>query len=224
MELPDLIVMARRLGGKANRREDSTYPEMLAGLSPDALRELGEEYLDRTRVQRKTDRPFFIDKMPNNFAHTGLIHLILPNAKIIDARRHPLGCCFSGFKQHFARGQAFSYDLADIGRYYADYVALMDHFDTMLPSRVHRVIYEQMIEDPEGQIRVLLDHCGLPFEAACLSFHENDRAVRTASSEQVRRPIFKDAVEHWQNFESNLGPLKQALGECLATYPDAPRI
>jgi tetratricopeptide (TPR) repeat protein len=224
MELPDLIVMARRLGGKANRRADSTYPEMLADLSPDTLRDLGEEYLERTRVQRKTDRPFFIDKMPNNFAHTGLIHLILPNARIIDARRHPLGCCFSGFKQHFARGQAFSYDLADIGRYYADYVALMDHFDTVLPGRVHRVIYEAMIEDPEGQIRALLDHCGLPFEAACLSFHENDRAVRTASSEQVRRPIFKDAVEHWQNFESNLDPLKQALGECLATYPSAPRI
>jgi tetratricopeptide (TPR) repeat protein len=224
MELPDLIVMARRLGGKANRREDSTYPEMLADLTPEALRELGDEYLERTRVQRKTDRPFFIDKMPNNFAHTGLIHLILPNAKIIDARRHPLGCCFSGFKQHFARGQAFSYDLTDIGRYYADYVALMDHFDTVLPGRVHRVIYEAMIEDPEAQIRALLDHCGLPFEAACLSFHENDRAVRTASSEQVRQPIFKSAVEHWQNFESNLGPLKQALGECLATYPNAPRI
>ncbi len=223
MELPDLIVMARRLGGKANRREDSTYPEMLADLSPDAPRELGEEYLDRTRVQRKTDRPFFIDKMPNNFAHTGLIHLILPNAKIIDARRHPLGCCFSGFKQHFARGQAFSYDLTDIGRYYADYVDLMDHFDTVLPGRVHRVIYEAMIEDPEGQIRALLDHCGLPFEAGCLSFHENDRAVRTASSEQVRQPIFKDAVEHWQNFESALDPLKQALGKCLSAYPAAPR-
>ncbi|HQR90004.1 MAG TPA: sulfotransferase, partial [Caulobacter sp.] len=224
MELPDLIVMARRLGGKANRRADSTYPEMLAELSPEALRELGEEYLERTRVQRKTDRPFFIDKMPNNFAHTGLIHLILPKAKIIDARRHPLGCCFSGFKQHFARGQAFSYDLTDIGRYYADYVALMDHFDTVLPGRVHRVIYEAMIADPEGQIRALLDHCGLPFEPACLSFHENDRAVRTASSEQVRQPIFKDAVEHWQNFESDLEPLKQALGQCLATYPYAPRI
>lgn len=224
MELPDLIVMARRLGGKAVRRADSTYPEMLADLSPEALRELGEEYLERTRVQRKTDRPFFIDKMPNNFAHTGLIHLILPNAKIIDARRHPLGCCFSGFKQHFARGQAFSYDLTDIGRYYADYVALMDHFDTVLPGRVHRVIYEAMIEDPEGQIRALLDHCGLPFEPGCLNFHENDRAVRTASSEQVRQPIFKTAVEHWQNFESDLGPLKQALGECLQTYPDPPRI
>jgi len=223
MELPDLIVMARRLGGKANRREESTYPEMLADLSPDALRALGEEYLERTRVQRKTDRPFFIDKMPNNFAHAGLIHLILPNAKIIDARRHPLGCCFSGFKQHFARGQAFSYDLTDIGRYYADYVDLMDHFDTVLPGRVHRVIYEAMIEDPEGQIRALLDHCGLPFEAGCLNFHENDRAVRTASSEQVRQPIFKDAVEHWQNFESALDPLKQALGKCLLTYPAAPR-
>jgi tetratricopeptide (TPR) repeat protein len=224
MELPDLIVMARRLGGKANRRADSSYPEMLADLSPEALRDLGEEYLERTRVQRKTDRPFFIDKMPNNFAHTGLIHLILPNAKIIDARRHPLGCCFSGFKQHFARGQAFSYDLTDIGRYYADYVALMAHFDAVLPSRVHRVIYEHMIENPEAQIRALLDHCGLPFEATCLSFHENDRAVRTASSEQVRQPIFKDGVEHWQNFESDLGRLKQALGECLASYPIAPRI
>lgn len=224
MELPDLIVMARRLGGKANRRAESTYPEMLADLSPKALRDLGEEYLERTRVQRKTDRPLFIDKMPNNFAHTGLIHLILPNAKIIDARRHPLGCCFSGFKQHFARGQAFSYDLTDIGRYYADYVALMDHFDTVLPGRVHRVIYEAMIEDPETQIRALLDHCGLPFEAGCLSFHENDRAVRTASSEQVRRPIFKDGVEHWQKFETDLGPLKQALGECLLSYPQPPRI
>ncbi len=224
IELTDLIVMARRLGGKANRRADSTYPEMLADLSPDALRELGEEFIERTRVQRKTDKPFFIDKMPNNFAHTGLIHLILPNAKIIDARRHPLGCCFSGFKQHFARGQAFSYDLTDIGRYYADYVDLMDHFDTVLPGRVHRVIYEAMIEDPEGQIRALLDHCGLPFETACLNFHENDRAVRTASSEQVRQPIFKSAVEHWQNFESALGPLKQALGNCLLAYPAAPRI
>ena len=224
MELPDLIVMARRLGGKTATRAESTYPESLADLSPDDLKALGEEFLERTRVQRKTDKPFFIDKMPNNFAHTGLIHLILPNAKIIDARRHPLGCCFSGFKQHFARGQAFSYDLTDIGRYYADYVELMAHFDAVLPGRVHRVIYEAMIEEPEAQIRALLDHCGLPFEAACLSPHENDRAVRTASSEQVRRPIFKDAVEHWQKFESRLDPLKQALGPVLDAYPDAPVI
>jgi len=222
MELPDLIVMARRLGGKTATRAESTYPESLAELSPADLTALGEEFLERTRIQRKTDRPFFIDKMPNNFAHAGLIHLILPNAKIIDARRHPLGCCFSGFKQHFARGQAFSYDLTDIGRYYADYVALMAHFDAVLPGRVHRVIYERLIADPEAEIRALLDHCGLPFEAACLSPHENDRAVRTASSEQVRRPIFKDAVEHWQKFESHLGPLKQALGTVLDAYPHAP--
>ena len=224
MELPDLIVMARRLGGRTAKRAESTYPESLAGLSAQDLKALGEEFIERTRVQRKTDKPFFIDKMPNNFAHTGLIHLILPNAKIIDARRHPLGCCFSGFKQHFARGQAFSYDLTDIGRYYADYVDLMAHFDAVLPGRVHRVIYEQMIADPEAQIRALLEHCGLPFEEACLSPHENDRAVRTASSEQVRRPIFKDAVEHWQKFESYLGPLKQALGPVLTTYPEAPVI
>lgn len=224
MELPDLIVMARRLGGKTATRAESTYPESLADLSADDLKALGEEFLERTRIQRKTGKPFFIDKMPNNFAHAGLIHLILPNAKIIDARRHPLGCCFSGFKQHFARGQGFSYDLADMGRYYADYVALMAHFDTVLPGRVHRVIYEAMIADPEREIRALLDHCGLPFEAACLSPHENDRAVRTASSEQVRRPIFKDAVEHWQHFESHLGPLKQALGPVLDAYPNAPII
>jgi tetratricopeptide (TPR) repeat protein len=224
MELPDLIVMARRLGGKVARRAESTYPEVLADLSPDALRALGEEFLERTRIQRKTDRPFFIDKMPNNFAHVGLIHLILPNAKIIDARRHPLGCCFSGFKQHFARGQAFSYDLTDIGRYYADYVSLMAHFDAVLPGRVHRVIYERLIADPEAEIRALLDHCGLAFEEACLSPHQNDRAVRTASSEQVRRPIFKDAVEHWQKFESHLGPLKQALGPVLDAYPNPPVI
>jgi len=224
MELPDLIVMARRLGGKTATRAESSYPESLADLSPDDLKALGEEFLDRTRIQRKTDKPFFIDKMPNNFAHTGLIHLILPNARIIDARRHPLGCCFSGFKQHFARGQAFSYSLADIGRYYADYVELMAHFDAVLPGRVHRVIYERMIADPEGEIRALLDHCGLPFEDACLSPHQNDRAVRTASSEQVRQPIFKNAVEHWQKFESHLEPLKQALGPVLDAYPAAPVI
>lgn len=224
MELPDLIVMARRLGGKTAHRAESSYPEVLADLSPDQLRELGEEFIERTRVQRKTDKPFFIDKMPNNFAHAGFIHLILPNAKIIDARRHPLGCCFSGFKQHFARGQAFSYDLTDIGRYYTDYVELMAHFDAVLPGRVHRVIYEAMIEDPEREIRALLDHCGLPFEEACLTPHKTERAVRTASSEQVRRPIFKDAVEHWQKFESHLDPLKAALGPVLDAYPDAPVI
>jgi tetratricopeptide (TPR) repeat protein len=222
MELPDIASMARRLSGARTTKDPSAYPEILATLSPEDLKALGEEFLERTRVQRKTGRPFFIDKMPNNFAHIGLIALALPNAKIIDARRHPLGCCFSGFKQHFARGQNFSYGLADIGRYYADYVALMAHFDAVLPGRVHRVIYESMVEGPEREIRALLDYCGLPFEESCLNFHENDRAVRTASSEQVRQPIFKDAVEHWQHYEPWLEPLKTALGPVLSAYPAAP--
>jgi tetratricopeptide (TPR) repeat protein len=216
MELPDVTAMARRL------KDGSPYPEVLATLTPEDLKALGEEFLARTRVQRKTDRPLFIDKMPNNWAHIGLIALMLPNARIIDARRHPMGCCFSGFKQHFARGQNFSYGLEDIGRYYADYVELMAHVDAVLPGRVHRVIYESMIEDPEAEIRALLAYCGLPFEESCVNFHENDRAVRTASSEQVRRPIFKDAVEHWQNYESWLDPLKTALGPVLSSYPAAP--
>lgn len=218
MELPDIISIARRLGGRRRRSEASTYPEMLEGLDPDQVRALGEEYLERTRVQRKTGRPLFIDKMPNNFAHIGLIRLILPNAKIIDARRHPLACCFSGFKQHFARGQGFSYDLTDLGRYYADYVRLMDHFDAALPSAVHRVIYERMVADPEAQVRALLDHCGLPFEPAVMKFHENDRAVRTASSEQVRRPIFTEGLDQWRAFEPWLDPLKAALGPALETW------
>jgi hypothetical protein len=157
----------------------------------------------------------FVDKMPNNWAHVGLIHLILPKARIIDARRHPLGCCFSAWKQHFARGQAFSYDLADIGRYYADYIALMAHFDAVLPGRVHRVIYEEMVADPEGETRRLLAYCGLPFEEGCLRFYENDRAVRTASSEQVRKPIYAQGVDQWRAYEAWLEPLKAALGEVL---------
>lgn len=221
-ELPDIIALVRRLGGKARRASESRYPEVLAELSAEDLAALGQEYLDRAQVHRKLGRPLFIDKMPNNWTHVGLIQLILPNAKIIDARRHPLGCCFSGFKQHFARGQGFTYDLTDIGRYYGDYVALMAHFDAILPGRVHRVIYERMVADPEGQTRALLDHCGLPFEDACLRFYDNDRAVRTASSEQVRQPIFTDAADHWRNYEPWLGPLKAALGPVLDAYPDAP--
>jgi len=221
-ELPDIISMVRRLGGKARRASESRYPEALAELTPDDLRALGEEYLERAQVHRKLGRPFFIDKMPNNWAHVGLIHLILPNAKIVDARRHPLGCCFSGFKQHFARGQGFTYDLTDIGRYYRDYVALMEHFVAILPGRIHRVIYERMVADPEAETRALLDYCGLPFEDGCLRFYENDRAVRTASSEQVRQPIFTDAADHWRNYEPWLGPLKAALGPVLDAYPNAP--
>ena len=194
----------------------------MAEFAPADLRALGEEYLARAAPHRKLGRPFFIDKMPNNWAHLGLIQLILPNAKVIDARRHPLGCGFSGFKQHFARGQGFTYDLTDIGRYYADYVDLMAHFDAVLPGRVHRVIYERMVADPEAETRALLAACGLPFEDACLRFYENDRAVRTASSEQVRQPIFADAADHWRNYDPWLGPLKAALGPVLDAYPDAP--
>ena len=218
MELPDIISMARRLGGRHRRESDGSYPEVLTGLTEDDARVLGEEYLERTRVQRKTGRPFFIDKMPNNFAHLGLIRLILPNATIIDARRHPLGCCFSAFKQHFARGQGFSYDLTDLGRYYADYVALMAHFDAVQPGAIHRTLYERLIADPEGQVRRLLSYCGLDFEPGVMKFHENDRAVRTASSEQVRRPIFTDGLDQWRAYEPWLDPLKAALGPVLNSW------
>jgi tetratricopeptide (TPR) repeat protein len=222
MELPDMPAIARRLGARNRRGDASAYPEVLAELGAEEARALGEEYLSRTAPQRKLGRVHFIDKMPNNFAHVGLIQLILPNARIIDARRHPLGCCFSAFKQHFARGQGFTYDLTDLGRYYADYVELMAHFDAVLPGRVHRVIYEQMVADPETQVRALLDYCGLPFEEACLRFYENDRAVRTASSEQVRRPIFTEGLDQWRRYEPWLGPLKAALGPVLDAYPDVP--
>jgi len=221
-ELPDIIALARRIGGKAKKASESSYPEALAELGPRQLTALGEEYMARAEVHRKLGRPFFIDKMPNNWAHLGLIHLALPNAKIVDARRHPLGCGFSGFKQHFARGQGFTYDLTDIGRYYVSYVEYLAHFDAILPGRVHRVIYERMVADPEAETRALLAYCGLPFEDACLRFYENDRAVRTASSEQVRRPIFTDAADHWRNYDPWLGPLKAALGPVLDAYPHAP--
>jgi tetratricopeptide (TPR) repeat protein len=219
MELPDMLTIARRL----RRETPDGYPGALAKLSAKERQALGEEYLERTRIARKTDRPLFIDKLPNNWVHVGLIQLILPNATIIDARRHPLGCCLSGFKQHFARGQSFTYDLSDIGRYYRDYVEMMAHIDAVLPGKVHRVIYERMIADTEGEVRRLLDHVGLAFEPACLAFWTNDRAVRTASSEQVRQPIFGDAVDHWRNFEPWLAPLKTALGPVLDAYPEAPK-
>ena len=222
MELHDIGLLARRLGGRKRKTDVAAYPEALAVTPPEEFRALGEEYLARTRIHRKLGKPFFIDKMPNNFLHTGLIHLMLPNAKIIDARRHPLGCCLSCFKQHFARGQTFTYGLEDLGRYYSDYVDLMAHYDAVLPGRVHRVFYEDMVGEPEKEVRRLLAYCGLPFEEQTLRFYENERAVRTASSEQVRRPIFTEAIEHWQNFEPWLGPLKDALGPVLTAYPGTP--
>ncbi|MGE0580842.1 MAG: sulfotransferase [Steroidobacteraceae bacterium] len=222
MELPDIIQLARELGGSTARGPESRYLENLARLDSQECAALGERYLAQTRIQRHSGAPFFIDKMPNNFAHIGLIHLVLPNAKIIDARRHPLGCCFSAFKQHFARGQAFSYSLEDVGHYYRDYVELLAHFDAVLPGRVHRVIYERMVDDTEGEVRRLLEYCGLGFEPACLAFYANERAVRTASSEQVRRPIYRDGVDQWRHYEPWLGPLKQALGPIIDRYPDPP--
>jgi tetratricopeptide (TPR) repeat protein len=220
MELPDLISIARSLPGVGAGA--ARYPATLAPLSASECRSLGEQYIRQTRIQRKSAAPFFIDKMPNNFPYIGFIQLTLPNARIIDARRHPIGCCFSVFKQHFARGQSFAYDLRDLGRYYRDYVELMAHYDEVLPGRVHRVIYEKLIGDTETEVRRLLQYCGLPFEERCLRFYENDRAVRTASSEQVRQPIFRDALEHWRHFEPWLGPLKEALGPVLDGYPGVP--
>ncbi len=229
MELPDLPAMVYGLmagnGGSSPARPDrSRYPGVLAELDHDRLRALGEEYLERTRIQRKTSAPHFIDKLPNNWQHVGLIHLILPHAKIVDARRHPLSCGFSVFKQHFARGQAFSFSLEEIGRYYRDYVALLAHFDAVLPGRVHRVHYEAMVTDTEAEVRRLLDYCGLPFEEACLRFHENERAVRTPSAEQVRQPIYRDALEQWRHYERWLGPLQDALGPVLQAYPAVPHL
>lgn len=222
MELPDIAGIARSLSDIGKKSNISGYPAVLAALNADECRELGERYIAQTRIQRKTAAPFFIDKMPNNFAHIDLIQLALPHAKIIDARRHPLGCCFSGFKQHFARGQGFTYSLEDIGRYYRDYVELMAFFDEVLPGRIHRVIYESMIEDTESEVRRLLEYCGLPFEDSCLRFYENERAVRTASSQQVRRPIFREGVDHWRHYEPWLDPLKKSLGAVLEAYPAAP--
>lgn len=217
MELPDIGQIARGFG--------RDYPEALADLEGPALAAFGNAYIETTQVHRHLERPFFVDKMPNNFQHVGLIHLILPHARIIDVRRHPLGVCFSAFKQHFAQGQSFSYDLTDLGRYYSDYVELMAHFDAVLPGRVHRVIYEDLVEDPEAAVRRLLDDCSLPFEEACLRFYENARAVRTVSSEQVRRPIFRGGLEQWRAYEPWLGPLKIALGSTLETWRgDEPKI
>ncbi|MCO4811705.1 MAG: sulfotransferase [Gammaproteobacteria bacterium] len=218
LELPNIPALAHRLDGRRFKDDNPRYPKILAEVPHEKLREFGEAFIEDTRVHRG-DAAFFIDKMPNNFRHIGLIHLILPNAKIIDARRHPMACCFSGFKQLFASGQEFTYGLGEIGRYYRDYVELMDHWDAVLPGKVLRVQYEDVVADLEPEVRRILDHCGLPFEEACLNFHRTERSVRTPSSEQVRQPIYKSGLEQWRNFEPYLDPLKQALGPVLQRYP-----
>lgn len=216
-ELPELISLAHVLQRETDEKAlDGDY---LASLDAARARSLGEAYVANTRAYRRSNAPFFIDKMPNNFSHVGLIQLILPNARIIDARRHPMACCFSAFKQQFAYGQDFSCDLDDLGRYYRDYVALMAHYDTVLPGRVHRVFYERLVEHTETEIRRLLDYCGLPFDSACLRFFDNPRAVATPSAEQVRRPIYREGLDQWTHFEPWLGRLKATLGPALDQYP-----
>ncbi len=207
-ELPEIADLAQEIAKRADR-----YPECLCELDAAALAALGARYIERTRVYRKTGKPFFIDKMPGNWLYTGLIHMILPRAKIIDARRHPMASCFSAFKQLFGHGAAYSYDLAELGRYYNDYLRLMAHVDDILPGRVHRVSYEAMVENTEAEIRRLLAYCRLDFEPACLRFWENRRDVATPSAEQVRQPIFRDGLEQWRNFAPWLGDLAAVLAQ-----------
>ncbi len=218
LELPNILSLSQRLRRRGNKSDASRYPEILSTLSDQELEEFGKEYINDTRIHRQS-AAFFIDKMPNNFRHIGLIHLILPNAKIIDARRHPMACCFSGYKQLFAEGQEFTYNLEDLGQYYRDYVELMNHWDTVLPGKVLRVHYEDVVADLHQQVERILDYCDLPFEDACINFHDTKRSVRTPSSEQVRKPIYKSGLDQWQNYESLLGPLKDALGPVLEQYP-----
>ena len=218
LELPNILSLSQHLRRRGRQSDASEYPQILEELSDEELTKFGEEYIRDTRIHRQS-APFFIDKMPNNFRHVGLIHLILPNAKIIDARRYPMSCCFSGFKQLFAEGQEFTYGLEEIGRYYRDYVGLMDHWDKVLPGKVLRVQYENVVADLEAEVRRLLEHCELPFDEACLDYHKTERSIRTPSSEQVRQPIYQAGLESWQPFEQFLDPLKAALGPVLDRYP-----
>jgi tetratricopeptide (TPR) repeat protein len=217
MELAEIPRLAHQSGGRAYSDAPSRYPLTLAELSGEQLRRMGEKFLVQTRAYRR-DKPFFLDKMPNNFRHIGLIHLILPQARIIDARRDPMACCCSNFKQLFAVGQEFTYGLEDIARYYRGYVQLMTHWDEVLPGKILRVQHENVVEDLEGSVRRILDFLQLPFEPVCLEFYKTRRSVRTASSEQVRQPIYRQGLSQWRNFEPWLGPLKQALGD----YAPAP--
>jgi len=215
MELPNILIITRELDALA--RDRNGYPETLRGVPAAQLTALGSRYLAQTAPLRR-GREHFTDKLPNNFSHIGLIHAILPQATVIDARRHPMDACFSTFKQHFAVGQTFSYDLADLGRYYRCYLSLMDHWDEVLPGKVLHFQYEALVSNPEAGIRRLLAHCGLSFEPGCLAFHETRRPVRTASAEQVRQPLYTSGVGHWRNFEQQLGPLRLALGDCLQRF------
>ena len=220
-ELADIQRIVIGLQGRDPDLDDPRYPRALADLTADDFRALGEKYLADTRIHR-AGRPFFIDKMPNNFRHVGLIHLMLPNARIIDARREPMACCFSNLKQLFANGQEFTYSVDDIARYYRTYLELMRHWDEVLPGRVLRVHHEDVVADLEGSVRRMLDYCGLDFEPACVEFHKTKRSVRTPSAEQVRQPIFRDGLDQWKKYEPWLGALKDALGDVPVRYRDEP--
>lgn len=222
MELGEVAFIALRLFDFENTGDETRYPGVLAELPPEEFKVLGERYIEQTRVYRKLGTPRFVDKALSNFYHLGLIQLMLPNAKIIDTRRHPLGCGFSIFRQHFGPSENFFYDQAEIARYYRDYVELMAHFDAALPGRIHRVFYEDMVADSDREIRRLLDYCELPFEDSCLRYYETERSVSTASSEQVRQPIFDSAIERWKSYEPWLEPMKAALGDVLTQYPATP--
>lgn len=216
-ELADIPRMANELQGREPDMTNPRYPGILAQMSAEDFLRMGEKYLNDTRIYR-TGKPFFIDKMPNNFRHIGLIHLMLPNAKIIDARREPMACCFSNLKQLFANGQEFTYSIDDIARYYRTYLDLMEHWDEVLPGRVLRVWHEDVVDDLEVNVRRMLDFCGLQFEPKCVDFHKTERSVRTASSEQVRQPIFREGLDQWKHYEGWLAPLKDALGDALVRY------
>jgi tetratricopeptide (TPR) repeat protein len=216
-ELADVPRMVLELQGREPDMANPRYPAVLADLNAGDFLRLGEKYLTDTRIYR-TGKPFFIDKMPNNFRHIGLIHLMLPNAKIIDARREPMACCFSNLKQLFANGQEFTYSIEDIARYYRTYLDLMEHWDEVLPGRVLRVWHEDVVDDLEGSVRRMLDFCDLKFEPACVDFHKTERSVRTASSEQVRQPIYREGLDQWKHYEHWLAPLKDALGDALVRY------
>jgi hypothetical protein len=218
-ELANVQQIVRNLRGRDPDLNNPRYPRILADMSTEEFRPLGEQYLATTRVYR-TGKPFFIDKMPNNFRHLGLIHLMLPNARIIDARREPMACCFSNLKQLFANGQEFTYSIEDIARYYRTHLELMRHWDEVLPGRILRVQHEDVVDDLEGSVRRILNFCGLDFEPECIEFHKTERSVRTASSEQVRQPIFREGLDQWTNFEPWLTPLKEALGDALNHYRD----
>lgn len=197
-----------------------TLLQQIASSPPELFRRLGEEYLARTRPYRLEGKRFFVDKLPANWMSVGLIRLALPNARIIDARRHPMACGFSNFKQHYASGVTFAYDLESIGRFYADYLRLMRHFDAVQPGAVLHVLNERLVDDPEAEVRRMLDHVGVPFDPACLDFHANTRAVHTPSAEQVRRPINREGVDAWRSYEPWLGPLRDALGPAIDDWQD----